>query len=211
VTEGEATVCSLWFPPLGPPIGSALPFTGSSEASSPAAAVLWRCATPWAPLAALRCLRLAIPCGAPVVSLPTVQTPNRGPGARNPVPTSGTYPQGGRQGLPGSRATRCPYALFFDPGRTACTRPLSCGGTAPARSTTKAPTTIHLSGLHSTAWELAVYASSGRLPAHDAKLASGCWPGSAGRGWLPAGLLRKVSDRCRPPFPSLPGARTLNG
>src|SRR5262249_45916483 len=42
--------------------------------------------------------------------------------------------------------------------------PVRCAGTAPAMSTTKAPTTIHLSGLNGTAWGLAVYASSGRLP-----------------------------------------------
>jgi len=28
---------------------------------------------------------------------------------------------------------------------------------------------------------------------HHARLASGCWPGSAGRGWLPAGFRWKVS------------------
>jgi hypothetical protein len=73
VTGYEATVCSPWCPPPGPPVGSALPCTGSFEASSPASTVLWRCATPCAPLAALRCLRLAIPCGVPGVSLPAVQ------------------------------------------------------------------------------------------------------------------------------------------
>jgi hypothetical protein len=33
----------------------------------------------------------------------------------------------------------CAYALFSDPGRTGCTRPLRCAGVAPACSTTKAP------------------------------------------------------------------------
>jgi hypothetical protein len=75
----------------------------------------------------------------------------------------------------------CPYAVFFDPGRTGSTRPFRCAGAAPAMSTTKAPTTKNLSRLCSTALRLAVYASSGRLPAQDAKLASGCWPSSAGR------------------------------
>jgi hypothetical protein len=58
----------------------------------------------------------------------------------------------------------CSFALFFDPGRTTRIRPLRCVGTAPAMSTTKAPTTTSLSGLNSTASELAVYASSGALP-----------------------------------------------
>ncbi len=73
MTRNEAAKCSPWCPPLGPPVGSALPSPGSAEVRSPASTVLWRCATPCAPLAALRCLRLAIPCGAPVVSLPAVQ------------------------------------------------------------------------------------------------------------------------------------------
>ena len=66
-------MCSPWFPLRGPPVGSALPSPGSSEASSPASTVLWRCATPWVPHAALRCLRLALPDAVPVVSLPAVQ------------------------------------------------------------------------------------------------------------------------------------------
>src|SRR5207244_1365472 len=71
-TGDEASACSAWFPPLGPPVGSALPSTGSSEVSSPASTVLRRCATPCAPLAGLGCLRPTIPCVAPVVSLPAV-------------------------------------------------------------------------------------------------------------------------------------------
>src|SRR3954453_12086021 len=63
-----------------------------------------------------------------------------------------------------------------------------------------------ISGLNRTAFGLAVYASQGRLPAHHARLASGCWPGSAGRDWLPAGFRRKVSHLWRSPFPELLGA-----
>src|SRR5207245_8504184 len=40
-------------------------------------------------------------------------------------------------------------------------RPYDVVGAAPAMSTTKAPTTSHLSGLNHTALALAVYASSG--------------------------------------------------
>jgi hypothetical protein len=72
-TGDGATVDSACFPPLGPSACSTLPFTGSLEASSPASTVLWRCATPWVPGAALRFLRLALPDAVPVVSLPTVQ------------------------------------------------------------------------------------------------------------------------------------------
>src|SRR3954452_20659366 len=45
-----------------------------------------------------------------------------------------------------------------------------------------------LSGLNRTAFDLAVYASQGWLPTHHARLASGCWSGSTGRDWLPAGF-----------------------
>src|SRR5947208_900654 len=47
--------------------------------------------------------------------------------------------QGDKQGLPGSRTTRYPYALFFDPGRTEHVRPLRRVDMAPAMSTAKAP------------------------------------------------------------------------
>ena len=51
-----------------------------------------------------------------------------------------------------------------------------------------------LSGLHHTAWSLAVYASSPGLPQTNARLASDCWPSFVGRGWLPAGSHYKVSE-----------------
>src|SRR4051812_20090574 len=44
---------------------------------------------------------------------------------------------------------------------------------------------MSISGLNSTARPLAVYASQCRLPEHHARLASGRWPGSAGRGSMP--------------------------
>src|SRR4030042_6148155 len=61
-------------------------------------------------------------------------------------------------------------------------------------STTKAPAT-QLSRLNHPASALAVYASQAGSPRHHARLASGCWPNSSGRAWLPAGFHRKVS-RC---------------
>ena len=45
-----------------------------------------------------------------------------------------------------------------------------------------------ISGLNRTAFDLAVYASQGWSPTHHARLASGCWSGSTGRDWLPAGF-----------------------
>jgi len=53
-------------------------------------------------------------------------------------------------------------------------------GAAPAVSKTKAPT-LSISGLYHTASAPAVYASPRRLPGHDARLASACWPRFDGR------------------------------
>jgi hypothetical protein len=53
------------------------------------------------------------------------------PGQYGPTrPTTGKCPQGGSQGLPGSRATRGPYALFQGPGMTEHARPLRRVGVA---------------------------------------------------------------------------------
>src|SRR5437773_1361459 len=61
-----------------------------------------------------------------------------------------------------------------------------------------------ISGLNRTASALAVYASQGGLLHHHARLASGRWPSSTGRDWLPAGLLRKISIQLFTVLPSLP-------
>ncbi len=58
---------------------------------------------------------------------------------------------------------------------------IRCPGAAPVTETTKAPATSIISRLNRPASALAVYASPAGSPQHDARLASGCWPGSAGR------------------------------
>ena len=105
VTGFGASMCSAWFPPGDPPIGHALPSTGSSGASSPASTVVWRGPTPCLPFAALRCLRLAIPGGASEVSLPSV--PNARPRARGSSsgPLYRHCPPGDGQGIPSSWRT----------------------------------------------------------------------------------------------------------
>jgi hypothetical protein len=67
-------------------------------------------------------------------------------------------------------------------------------GAAPVLENAKGSREEKLSGLNRTASARAVYASSGRLPDHDARLAAGCWLGSARRDWRPAGFHRKVSE-----------------
>ena len=105
VTGFGASMCSAWFPPGDPPIGHALPSTGSSGASSPASTVVWRGPTPCLPFAALRCLRLAIPGGASEVSLPSV--PDARPRARGSSsgPLYRHCPPGDGQGIPSSWRT----------------------------------------------------------------------------------------------------------
>ena len=77
--------------------------------------------------------------------------------------------------------------MFFDAGRTACTRPLRCSSMAPGIGTAKAPTKIGLSTLNSMAFGLAVYASQCRLPRPHARLASSRWSDATGRAFYPQG------------------------
>ena len=63
-----------------------------------------------------------------------------------------------------------------------------------------------ISGLNRTAFDLAVYASQGKLPARHARLASGRWPSSTGRDSIPAGSRRKVSSVKLSSPPELLGA-----
>jgi hypothetical protein len=91
-------------------------------------------------------------------------------------------------------------------------RRLDVVGTAPAMSTTKAPTISCLSGLNGTALELAVYASCGRLSGQHATLASGCWPALPGGIGYPQGSTKGFSVVSLHRFPlsqALPGARTF--
>ena len=61
-------------------------------------------------------------------------------------------------------------------------------GAAPATDHDEGSPRVVISGLNRTAFDLAFYASQGWLPTRHARLASGCWSGSTGRDWLPAGF-----------------------
>jgi len=104
------------------------------------------------------------------------------------------------------------FAVFLDPGGSAvsgldCWRRAARPPLTPMRGQ---PSTNRISGLDSTAYVLAVYASPDGSPHQDARLASGCWPSST--GWdclLPTGSLEKFPRvTSLPPFTSLPGARS---
>jgi hypothetical protein len=113
-----------------------------------------------------------------------------GPGVGHPVPPAGNFREDGRASqVPGEPQGE--RALFSDPGGT--TTPGHRGVvTRPSVVwTTSAPTMMSISGLNGTARSLAVYASPRRLPGRHARLASGRWPSSAGRGSIP----RRVPSR----------------
>ena len=96
-----------------------------------------------------------------------------------------------RQGLPSSRRYPCDHSPYFcDPGVTRQVEwtMSELPGAAPATDHDEGSPRVVISGLIRTAFDLAVYASQGRLPTHHARLASGCWSGSTGRDWLPAGF-----------------------
>ena len=158
------------------------------------------------------CLRPAIPCGATCAFAPV------GPGR----PTAGQGfvagphyrhdPHGGVQDFPGSWGTLLFLCRVLRPRQDRRVRRLDVVGTAPAMSTTKAPTISCLSGLNGTALELAVYASCGRLSGQHATLASGCWPALPGGIGYPLGSMKGFSVVSLHRFPlsqALPGARTL--
>ena len=96
-----------------------------------------------------------------------------------------------RQGLPSSRRNPCDHSPYSsDPGvtRQAEWTMSELPGAAPATDNDEGSPRVVISGLNRTAFDLAVYASQGWSPTHHARLASGCWSGSTGRDWLPAGF-----------------------
>ena len=96
-----------------------------------------------------------------------------------------------RQGLPSSRRNPCDHSPYSsDPGvtRQAEWTMSELPVAAPATDHDEGSTRVLISGLNRTAFDLAVYASQGWSPTHHARLASGCWSGSTGRDWLPAGF-----------------------
>src|SRR5271165_1521446 len=96
-----------------------------------------------------------------------------------------------RQGLPSSRRNPCDHSPYSsDPGvtRQAEWTMSELPGAAPATDNDEGSPRVLISGLNRTAFDLAVYASQGWSPTHHARLASGCWSGSTGRDWLPAGF-----------------------
>ena len=144
---------------------------------------------PIAPPAALRFPSLGGTIHARTVCSPRWSVPHRG--ARG-FCSPRRYPPGdlsrmetiGPPTFLGNPLCRCPA---LRPRQDRPHQAIRCDDAAPARTKTKAPTKP-ISGLNHTAWALAVYASQDGSLHHHARLASGYWPGSTGRDWLPAGF-----------------------
>ena len=144
-------------------------------------------------LAALRCLRLAIPCRHPSVRscASSGAAPHRPGRCSAGVPPA--LPSWRQRALPGSWAHPlriCP-ALRPRPGLRA--KP-SCGTPVlpPLNRRRRPQRSKNLSRLNHTASAVAVYALPSGSPLLSARLASGCQLRSTGWGWLPTGWLRKV-------------------
>ena len=126
------------------------------------------------------------------------------PGVGNPVSPAGNGPRS-EQGSPkflGNPNAR--LHMFFDSGRTACTRPLRSSSMALDLGKAKAPTTS-LSELNSMAFGLAVYASWCGLPPSHARLASSRWSDATGRAFHPQGSNERFQScflTSHPPLPS---------
>ena len=188
-----------------------LPSTGSLGLVPPLQRYYKVLRLPAAHFAALRFLRLAIPSLRPLFVPPA---PDAEPWINLELVggISSRLARWKRQGLPSSRRNPCDHSPYSsDPGvtRQAEWTMSELPGAAPATDHDEGSPRVVISGLNRTAFDLAVYASQGWLPTHHARLASGCWSGSTGRDWLPAGFHLKGFKRIRLfSFPELLGARS---
>ena len=167
-----------------------LPSTGSLGLVPPLQRYSEVLRLPAAHFAALRCLRWARPSLRPWFVPPA---PDAEPWINRELVggISSRLARWKRQGLPSSRRYPCDHSPYSsDPGvtRQAEWTMSELPGAAPATDHDEGSPRCVISGLNRTAFDLAVYASQGRLPIHHARLASGCWSGSTGRDWLPAGF-----------------------
>ena len=183
----------------------ALPSAGSRRCGSPDSQVIRRAPTPRRPSRRTSFPSLGGTTAAPSCSSPTA--PGAGPRI---IPELVSRAPAGlcrwrRRGLPSSRGTLMIIRPVLRPRRDR-TGPLGprvdLPDRAPAPDNNEGSPRGLISGLNRTAFDLAVYASRGQLPARHARLASGRWPSFAGRDWLPTGFRRKVSSVRCPPLPS---------
>src|SRR5207302_10053663 len=99
--------------------------------------------------------------------------------------------------------------LLFDPGGTSAPGLLDASVLPSVATTTSAPTTTTF-GAQSHGLFTRCLRFVTTITRDHARLASGCWPSFAGRGWLPAGFPLRVSElvTSHPPCPGF-SSRTV--
>src|SRR5271154_1437178 len=200
---------SAIFPSNVPVFRCSLPSTGSLGLVPP---LPWYCEAlrlPAAPPALLRFLRSAVP---PLhLGLRSRGHKAQHLRARDFSPDSQNRAvRRGRQDLPGSWRTLYNVPCSPTPVGPPCSATAALRCCLPPNGRRRLPRQILISGLNHTARSLAVYASHGGLLHRHARLASGWLASLSGRGWLPAGLQRKVSGHLIPHSQASPGAPKSN-
>jgi hypothetical protein len=171
------------FPASGPQRGSPFAPRGLGGPIPPLLRYYEALRLPAAHLAALRCLRLAIPSFRPLF---VPASSGRELRIHQEFWVPGLQPavnDGNDRVSQVPEPPSCPCALFFDPGRTEHARPL--------RRVDAAPACVYNGGSRKEYFEAQSHGIGTRClrfavrvtPPH-ARLASGCWPSSAGRDSL---------------------------
>ncbi len=135
------------------------------------------------------------------------------PGVGNPVAPAGNLPRR-RQDLPSSWGTPIVRLLmFFDSGRTACTRPLRSSSVALGMTKAKAPTIrVFRSSIAWLSDSLSTLRSAGYPnPTQDSLPAAGqALPDGLSTRWVPTKGFKAVSLHAHPPLPSIAWRNAIN-
>jgi len=197
---------SVIFPFSSSVIRRSLPSAGSLQVGSPASSVLWSAPIPCRPSRHASCYlawryRLARLLFAPVGPLAPCPRAwglvNRSPHFRSLAETTGP-PR-----FLGNPLCPCPA---LRPRRDLHARPLAALQCClPLLSRRRLPPSTSFGALPHGLVTRCLRFAAWVTPGIDARLASDCWPGFIGRGWLPAGFHYKVSEilTSRSPCPGL--------
>ncbi len=193
-------------PAAGPVSRRPLPSAGCPRTGLPPSTVLWGTPTPWRPSRLAPLVARRLPSRAPAFVSPSRPGAGLGPGALLSGSPHASMCRGGAPGRP-----KFPGDLVV---------PVPCSSTpagpthqaitvhrrGPRADKTEGSPRVGISGLNSTAWALAVYASQDGLPHRHARLASGHGPGLPGGIGYPQGCCERFPRCIRyipSPFPEL--------
>ena len=163
---------------------------------------------PVAHLAALRCLRLAIPSFVPCSSPPAWDGSCGSTWSWSPGLQAGSHDGDGRVSQVPERPS-CPCALFLDPGRTEVRQAIAAPRHGPRLCQQRWLPRAEDFGARSHGIGTRCLRFAMEVARHHARLASGCWPSFAGRDSLTRRVAMKgFRVQSLPPFSSLPDAMT---